>query len=127
MLNLQTNPMLADAIPAMSQQDLLIHCTHDLSVFKIIDGNRNINLGHVDRLVKSIKDNGFLKTPIIVNKFYEVVDGQHRLEAAKKINSQIYYIKVDDYDLNTAITLNANSSNFKEGYNFLATKFVIFA
>ena len=44
MLNLQTNPMLADAIPAMSQQDLLIHCTHDLSVFKIIDGNRNINL-----------------------------------------------------------------------------------
>ena len=112
MNNFQTNPMLADAIPAMSQQDLLIHCTHDLSVFKIIDGNRNINLGHVERLVKSIKDNGFLKTPIIVNKFYEVVDGQHRLEAAKKVNSQIYYIKVDDYDLNTAITLNANSSNW---------------
>jgi hypothetical protein len=112
MLNFQTNPILADALPAMSHNDLQIHCTIDLSVFKVIDGNRNINLGHVDRLVKSIKDNGFLKTPIIVNKFYEVVDGQHRLEAAKKANSQIYYIKVDDYDLNTAITLNANSSNW---------------
>ena len=84
MLNFQTNPMLADAIPAMSQQDLQIHSTYDLSIFKILDGNRNINLGHVERLVKSIEENGFLKMPIIVNDNFDVIDGQHRLMAAKK-------------------------------------------
>jgi len=104
--------MLADAIPAMSQQDLQIHSTADLSVFKILEGNRNINLGNVDRLVKSIEENGFLQMPIIVNENYEVIDGQHRLMAAKKINSIIYYHKVNNYDLNTAITLNKNSANW---------------
>jgi hypothetical protein len=112
MLNFQTNPMLADAIPAMSQQDLQIHSTYDLSIFKILDGNRNINLGHVERLVKSIEENGFLKMPIIVNDNFDVIDGQHRLMAAKKTNSMIYYIKDKNYDLNTAIVLNRNSSNW---------------
>lgn len=75
MLNLQSNPILADALPAMSHNDLQIHSTYDLNVFKILEGNRNINLLHVERLVKSIEENGFLKMPIIVNKNYEVIDG----------------------------------------------------
>lgn len=112
MLNLQTNPMLADAIPAMSQNDLQIHSTADLSVFKILEGNRNINLGNVERLVKSIEENGFLQMPIIVNENYEVIDGQHRLMAARKLNSIIYYHKVNNYDLKTAIVLNRNQSNW---------------
>jgi hypothetical protein len=112
MLNLQTNPILADALPAMSQNDLQIHSTHDLSVFKILEGNRNINLANVERLVKSIEENGFLQMPIIVNENYEVIDGQHRLQAARKLNSIIYYHKVNNYDLKTAITLNRNQSNW---------------
>jgi hypothetical protein len=113
MNNLQLNPILADALPAMSHNDLQIQSTYDLSVFKILQGNRNINLGNVDRLVKSIEENGFLKMPIIINENYEVIDGQHRLEAAKKLNSIIYYVKVNKYDLNTAIILNRNQSNWK--------------
>jgi hypothetical protein len=112
MLNLQSNPILADALPAMSQNDLQIHSTNDLSVFKILEGNRNINLGNVERLVKSIEENGFLQMPIIVNENYEVIDGQHRLMAARKLNSIIYYHKVNNYDLKTAITLNRNQSNW---------------
>ena len=112
MLNLQTNPILADALPAMSQKDLQIHSTVDLSVFKILEGNRNINLGNVERLVKSIEENGFLQMPIIVNENYEVIDGQHRLMAARKLNSIIYYHKVNNYDLKTAIVLNRNQSNW---------------
>jgi len=112
MLNLQSSPILADALPAMSHNDLQIHSTRDLSVFKILEGNRNINLGNVERLVKSIEENGFLQLPIIVNENYEVIDGQHRLEAARKLNSIIYYHKVNNYDLKTAIALNRNQSNW---------------
>jgi hypothetical protein len=113
MNNLQLNPILADALPAMSHNDLQIHSTYDLSVFKILEGNRNINWANVQRLVRSIEDNGFLKMPIIVNQNYEIIDGQHRLEAAKQLGTIIFYYKVDDYDLNTAIVLNRNASNWK--------------
>jgi hypothetical protein len=113
MLNFQTNPMLADAIPAMNQQDLQIHSTHDLSIFKTLNGNRDLNMSNVDRIAKSILDNGFLKVPIVVNENFEIIDGQHRVEAAKKVNSIIYYVKVKNYDLSTAILLNANASNWK--------------
>lgn len=105
--------MLADAIPAMSQQDLQIHSTHDLLIFKTLNGNRDLNMSNVDRIAKSIIDNGFLKVPIVVNENFEIIDGQHRVEAAKKVNSIIYYVKVKDYDLSTAILLNANASNWK--------------
>jgi len=113
MLNLQTNPMLAEAIPAMSQQDLQIHSTHDLSIFKNLNGNRDLNIGNVDRIAKSIVDNGFLKVPIVVNENFEIIDGQHRVEAAKKVNSIVYYVKIKSYNLSTAILLNANASNWK--------------
>lgn len=112
MLNLQTNPMLADAIPAMSQNDLQIHSTYDPSIFKVLKGNRNLNIPHIDRLVKSIQENGIIIQPIVVNENYEIIDGQHRLEAAKICKSIIYYIKVVGYDLKTAITLNINTSNW---------------
>ena len=64
MLNFQTNPMLADAIPAMSQQDLsqnqkLVYKTNDLEQFKALEGNRPVNLAHVKRLIDSIEKNGY--------------------------------------------------------------------
>jgi len=113
MNNLQLNPILADAIPAMSHNDLQIHSTHDLSIFKTLNGNRDLNMSNVDRIAKSILDNGFLKLPIVINENFEIIDGQHRVEAAKKVNSIIYYVKVKNYDLSTAILLNANASNWK--------------
>ena len=113
MNNFQINPILADALPAMSHNDLQIHSTHDLSIFKNLNGNRDLNINNVDRIAKSILDNGFFKVPIVVNEYFEIIDGQHRVEAAKKVNSIVYYIKVKDYNLSTAILLNANSSNWK--------------
>jgi hypothetical protein len=113
MNNLQLNPILADALPAMSQKDLQINSTYDHSIFKSLNGNRDLNMANVDRIANSIKENGFFKVPIVVNENYEIIDGQHRLEAAKKTNSIIYFVKVANYNLSTAILLNANSSNWK--------------
>ena len=61
----------------------IVYYTKDLSIFKIIDGNRIPNLSHIRRISGSIKQNGVLMNPIIVNKSFEVIDGQHRLAAAK--------------------------------------------
>jgi ParB-like chromosome segregation protein Spo0J len=66
-----------------------------LLIFKHIKGNRIPNLKHVRRLVDSIKKYGMKCNPILVNEQMEVIDGQHRLLAAKETNSFVYYIIIN--------------------------------
>ena len=74
--------------------------TSDLSIFKQIDGNRIPNLQHIKRLADSIRVYGMKCNPILVNERMEVIDGQHRLMAAKEAESFVYYIIVNGYSLN---------------------------
>jgi hypothetical protein len=71
--------------------------TEDLSIFKKAEGNRDIDPGNLKKIVNSIKINNMLELrPLIVNKKMEVIDGQHRLEAAKVLGVPVYYeISVD--------------------------------
>ena len=98
-----------------------VYKTSNLSIFKQIDGNRVPNLQHVKRLADSIRVYGMKCNPILVNERMEVIDGQHRLMAAKEAESFVYYIIVDGYSLNEVHTLNLNQKNwtkkdFMEGY-----------
>ena len=98
-----------------------VYKTNNLSIFKTIDGNRVPNLQHVKRLADSIRFYGMICNPILVNEKMEVIDGQHRLMAAKEAESFVYYIIVTGYDLNEVHTLNMNQKNwgiidFMEGY-----------
>src|SRR5574344_417566 len=68
-----------------------IYRSSDLSIFKLCDKNRSINQGHVKKLVKSMKVHGFLPDPIRVSDDYIVIDGQHRLEAARKVGIPVLY------------------------------------
>jgi len=104
-----------------SQEVNTVYKTNDLSVFNQIVGNRPPNPQHIRRLVGSIKENGVLQNPIIVNEKMDVIDGQHRLMAAKKSFSSIFYIVVKGYSLNEVQVLNINQKNwtkkdFMEGY-----------
>jgi len=98
-----------------------VHKTSDLTIFKQLKGNRPPNPKHIARLANSIKENGILQNPIIVNENLEVIDGQHRLMASKKAFSSIYYIIVKGYSLREVQVLNVNQKNwtkrdFMEGY-----------
>jgi hypothetical protein len=94
------------------QTGLKVLKTKDLSIFKTISGNRPVNLQHVRRLAYSMKENGVLVNPIIVNEYGYVVDGQHRLEAAREVKGSIYYIIVNGYNLHEVHTLNLNQKNW---------------
>lgn len=98
-----------------------VYIAYDLSIFKQISGNRAPNLKHVKRLTDSIKTYGMKCNPILVNEKMEVIDGQHRLMAAKEANSFVYFIVIKGYSLNEVHTLNLNQKNwtkrdFMEGY-----------
>jgi len=98
-----------------------VYKTNHLSVFKQIKGNRPPNPQHIRRLVSSIRNNGMLQNPIIVNEQMEVIDGQHRLMAAKELKSYVFYIIIEKYRINEVQILNLNQKNwtskdFMNGY-----------
>ena len=88
-----------------------VYKTNDLSIFKSLNGNRDVLQSHLKRLALSMSKKR-LFSPIIVNEKFEVVDGQHRLMAAKINNSEIEYIIVNGYGLEEVQILNANSKNW---------------
>lgn len=71
--------------------------TMEYDVFRFRDDNRNgINKGHVEFLIMSIKENNRLKDhPIKVTRDLQIINGQHRLLAAKELRVPIYYEYVE--------------------------------
>ena len=98
----------------MNQAKNTVWLTDELHIFNQIKGNRPPNPKHIKNLSNSIKQNGVLQSPIIVNENYDVIDGQHRLLAAKQSKSSIYYIIVDGYNLNEVQLLNLNQKNWSK-------------
>jgi len=88
-----------------------VNSTNDYSKFKKLKGNRNVNKLHVRRLMDSFKQ-AYLLSPIIVNQKYEIIDGQHRFEAAKALGLPINFIICNDYLLKEVQLLNTNMKNW---------------
>jgi len=122
MFNLTQAPMANNSNQVQQKTEVnKVYKTNDLSMFKSIDGNRVPNLQHVKRLADSILVYGMKCNPILVNEQMEVIDGQHRLMAAKETESFVYYIIVNGYELKDVHTLNLNQKNwskkdFMDGY-----------
>jgi len=122
MFNTTTAPMGNNSTHVQLKTEVnKVYKTNDLSMFKSITGNRVPNLQHIKRLSDSIRVYGMICNPILVNEKMEVIDGQHRLMAAKEAESFVYYIIVTGSGLNEVHTLNLNQKNwgkkdFMEGY-----------
>jgi hypothetical protein len=112
MFNTQTVPMTKASSQVQKGQKVNeVYKTNDLSIFKTLDGNRDVIQSHLKRLSLSMKENK-LFSPIIVNENFEVIDGQHRLMSAKANNQSIEFIIVNGYGLKEVQILNANSKNW---------------
>ena len=91
--------------------EIQVHTTKDYSLFKILNGNRDVNELHLRRLKESIKKN-HLTTIIMVNEKFEIIDGQHRFLVCQELKLPINYIVSKDYGLNEVQILNANMKNW---------------
>lgn len=92
----------------------IIQKTKDYSKFKFLNGNRELNNHKLNSLIFAIQTRDKLYiNPMIVDKNFRVLDGQHRLRAAEKLNKEIYYIVDEFAEDSDMITLNKERSNWK--------------
>jgi hypothetical protein len=89
-----------------------VYYTNDLSLFKFMEGNRDLDKTNVSRIAKSMEESGLLFVPIVVNNEMEIVDGQHRFEAAKIANVGIYYTIAEDYTIKETQAMNVARKNW---------------
>ncbi len=100
----------------------VIYETTDLSIFKFMkEGNRPIDLNHVKQLKERMGEK-FLRTIIIVNKSMEIIEGQHRYTAIKKINEEnslkglpllsIEFVICEDYGVEECCEYNGKGKNW---------------
>lgn len=88
----------------------LVEQTEQYDLFKKHKSNRHTNEKLVKKLMVSLKDKNLLKSkPVLVDKHYNVIDGQHRLEAAKRLNLPISYVVDEEVDFFDMEKLNANT------------------
>src|SRR5689334_1668429 len=91
-----------------------IYCTTDHSKFSLLRYNRKIDPTNVYNKKKAILRKNQLPTnPIKVTKNFEVIDGQHRLEAAKELELPIYYMIVDDFEPEDLVEMHTIQSGWK--------------
>jgi len=95
----------------MAQVVSHVHKTTDYGLFKTLEGNRSLNKLHRQRLLKSMQETPLISVAV-VNRNYEVIDGQHRLSVCKELELPFYYIVVDNYGLDEVHKLNMNSKNW---------------
>jgi len=87
--------------------------TKNYGMFTMVDTNREVSRGFVKRLKSSILEKNMLSfNPIIVDKNMVVIDGQHRLEAAKQLGVDIYYNVADFVGIREIRRLNTAQNSW---------------
>jgi hypothetical protein len=94
--------------------------TTDYSIFKLNESNRSVKQKFVETLKKSISDNNLLRfRPIVVDTYMNVLDGQHRLEAAKQLKIPIYYQIQPQLGIKDIIAINTQLNwRMEDFFNF---------
>lgn len=89
-----------------------VYVTRNYDLFKRLAGNRPVKNGRVVKIIESIEKYGWLSNPILVNEHYEIIDGQGRFEALKRLGMPIEYIVHDGIGLIECQGLNNYQKNW---------------
>jgi len=99
--------------------------TTEYESFHIDKCNRPVDEASVIALMLSIQSKNLLRSkPILVDADFNIIDGQHRLEAARRLGIPIPYYIEETATIDDVIKLNTNQKNWGIGdyLNYYANK-----
>lgn len=99
----------------MGKSNVIVYETHNYIQFKKLLGNRAITEERVKAIVDSINQIGQRMSIIIVNKNMEIIDGQGRLEAFKRLGLPVFYVIDSDAGIDECIAMNIKMKNWNLG------------
>jgi len=91
---------------------MIIKSTMDYDIFKRLTGNRQVREYKVKKLIEKIQEVGAVPLPIVVNEKMEVVDGQNRLEALRRLGLPVYYEVVPNIGIKECRVMNMDQTNW---------------
>ena len=94
-------------------REYAVHKTFDYGLFKRLEGNRPIDEARVKKIIDSIKKVGYVISPVIVNENFEIIDGQGRVEALKRLELPVDYIIDPGKGIDECIAMNINQTKWK--------------
>ena len=90
-----------------------VQCTLNYDQFRSITSNREVNTAHVRKLAGKIGKKNLLSIfPILVTPQLEVIDGQHRLEAARSLGVEIFFQVSDQVTKADIAEVNSSAKNW---------------
>jgi len=96
-----------------------VHHSREYGIFKMIDGNRELNETKINKIMRDIESGiDVLKYyPIQVREVAErlhIIDGQHRFYIARKLGRTVHYILLqEDQSLYNIAAINSNTEKWK--------------
>lgn len=109
--NLKDDSLVSSLLARGVSQISQVYSTFNYELFKTASANRTTDEAHIEHLVESY-DIKYLVVPIIVNEFFEIIDGQHRFEAAKIKGYPINFIINEGYGIMETQLLNTTMKNW---------------
>ena len=89
--------------------------TQDYDKFIFRNDNRDINWNHVQALVRSFRQYpDWHLSPINVTPDFEIIDGQHRLHAARILNAEFFYVIDYNFESSKISNLNRHQKNLNQ-------------
>ncbi len=90
-----------------------VHETNKYNQFQHLTGNRKLQSEKcIANLMWSLKEYGWIGAPIVVNENLEIIDGQNRIEACRRLGIPVRYIIIEGLTIVHCIALNTNQKNW---------------
>lgn len=99
----------------MLRKQYQILSTKTYSMFKYIGGNRDIDEKRVLSVMDKMKNFPDTVAPAQCNEKFEIIDGQHRLEASRMLGRPFYYYIVKGATIETVRAINDHDPRWSTG------------
>ncbi len=104
------------AVWAKGKKSTLFETTADdaLEYLRKVKGNRKLKESHVRKLMRSYIKDGFHDRIMYINELLEIIDGQHGIEAARRLGLRIIFVIAPGWGKKEVTILNVNSESWTQ-------------
>src|SRR6187549_2973465 len=105
---------MSNTLETLEQEAPVKNSTKDYEKFRFLRANRAINKNNVEKIKASYREWGVIAgRPILIDKDFNIIDGQHRFLALKDLGFPIPYEIIGGDIIGKTMALNSNQDEWQ--------------